>query len=62
MKTEKRNAGATQQKRMFVAGVIETIRGIEGNFISENANQQYNEAIVYPVSKDQYLAAKQKTE
>ena len=47
---------------MFVAGVIETIRGIEGNFISENANQQYNEAIVYPVSKDQYLAAKQKTE
>lgn len=45
-----------------VAGVIETIRGIEGNFISENANQQYNEAIVYPVSRDQYLAAKQKTE
>ncbi len=45
-----------------VAGVIETIRGIEGNFVSENANQQYNEAIVYPISRDQYLAAKQKTE
>lgn len=45
-----------------VAGVIETIRGIEGDFISENKNQQYNEAIVYSISKEQYLAAKQKTE
>lgn len=58
MKPVRKNDGVTPQK----PGVIETIRGIEGDFISENKNQQYNEAIVYSISKEQYLAAKQKTE
>lgn len=45
-----------------VASVAAACRGIEGDFISENENKKYNEAIVYPVTKDQYLAAKQKAE
>lgn len=45
-----------------VASFTAACRGIEADFISENDNKKYNEAIVYPVTKDQYLAAKQKVE
>lgn len=45
-----------------VASFAAACRGIEGDFVSENENKKYNEAIVYPVTKDQYLAARQKVE